>query len=247
MTIYFSGTDTGQFYQAGRVYENGNGQYRANGDGSFTNLGSGRTAVGSRDSDTAVFINTNTGMGSSSGSGAGQPRASSGGGSGGGAGPGNAGAVIGSGQSTGAGAGNPGAVSKPAANGGGVASAGFLSMLRMDAVTGFKTTTIYVDGKPAPKANWSDGGDGEDRWGEWGGALYGLGVMVADGYVGTTFKADKASADLASAAADFGTFVLDRRNGIKAEQGWDAYTADKRLDQRRAVDTAGVWQTGGGF
>lgn len=43
----FSGTSTGNSYTAGQVYSNGNGTYRANPDGSFTNTNTGRTIPGS--------------------------------------------------------------------------------------------------------------------------------------------------------------------------------------------------------
>lgn len=44
---WFTGTSTGDRYTVGQTYSNGNGSYVANADGSFTNVKSGRTDVGS--------------------------------------------------------------------------------------------------------------------------------------------------------------------------------------------------------
>lgn len=49
---WFTGTSTGQRYNVGQVYQSANGDLkRANADGSFTNLRTGRTNVGSSQSD----------------------------------------------------------------------------------------------------------------------------------------------------------------------------------------------------
>lgn len=47
MAQAFTGTATGNVYVAGRIYERGGDQYRANSDGTFTNMRTGRSSVGS--------------------------------------------------------------------------------------------------------------------------------------------------------------------------------------------------------
>lgn len=89
MAVWFTGTDTGSKYVSGQLYANGNGVYRANSDGSFSNLSNGRVAVGSSQSDRVVFGNTGGSLGSStrtSSTGAGVSRVSTGGPVGGGPG-----------------------------------------------------------------------------------------------------------------------------------------------------------------
>lgn len=47
------------------------------------------------------------------------------------------------------------------------------------------TTPVFAGGGELPRDDgWSDGGDFEQRWGEWGGGLAGMGVMLADGVTG---------------------------------------------------------------
>ena len=88
MAVWFTGTDTGRRYVSGQLYANGNGVYLANDNGSFDNLSTGRTVVGSSQSDRVVFGNTGSLVSSerSSSTGPGVARVSTGGPVGGGPG-----------------------------------------------------------------------------------------------------------------------------------------------------------------
>lgn len=177
MAVYFSGTNTGQFYQAGKVYSNGNGSYVANADGSFTNLNTGRTAVGSSQSDKVTFVVTSS-LGAS-GSGAGQSSASTGGkAAASAAGPGKAVVVSPNAPVVGVPTAGPG-VPAVKTSGGTVLGGGFLTPVAGQGPK--QVTRLYFDGIPVPiDLRTSDGGDAEQRWGEWGGGIAGIGVMLQD-------------------------------------------------------------------
>lgn len=98
-----------------------------------------------------------------------------------GSGPGNAAVSTGTGGvGTGPGAAAVTVGDQPKAT---AAQPGAAAIKRGGSLTLPKTTGIMVGG------NWlnldkftSDGGDGEDRWGDLGGSIYGLGVMAMDGW-----------------------------------------------------------------
>ncbi|KKB09523.1 hypothetical protein [Devosia chinhatensis] len=89
-----------------------------------------------------------------------------------GSGPGVGQAATGSGDTSGPGA---GAVASTSARTSGAGSSLVINS------GGLKTTDLFVGGRKLAKdEGTSDGGDFEDRWGEWGGAIAGIGVMLSD-------------------------------------------------------------------
>lgn len=95
-------------------------------------------------------------------------------------------------------------------------------------------------------AGWSDGGDMEDRWGEWGGGIGGLGVMAADlwstGRVVMRDKVKEADSWLSqtfNSGTTFSNKPADFSN--MTSPGWD-FGADMRWLNE---DLAG--SVGGGF
>lgn len=164
MAVTFTGTNTGKVYVEGKTYSNGNGTYRANADGSFTNLNTGRTAVGSSQSDKVVFGTTSLGSGGggSKGTGAGTSGVKA---SGSGSGAGTGGVVVAGGKGpVGTGPGVPSAV-QPGGKGA-FLGGGFLSGQPVAAGPG-KITDVWIGGFKMPQdRGTSDAGDIEQRYGE---------------------------------------------------------------------------------
>lgn len=66
-----------------------------------------------------------------------------------------------------------------------------------------KTTRIMIGGRYLTlDTKWSDGADGEDRWGDVGGSIYGLGVMINDGW--------SVAADFVSKETKRGRIIMDK-------------------------------------
>lgn len=109
-------------------------------------------------------------------------------------GPGGSGVVAGSVAASGGGAGKPGKDGD------------------------LKTTRIVINGYDLPlMRNTSDGGDGEDRWGDVGGSIYGLGVMLGDGWsVGSGYVRDQSAK---------GQKLIDERARLPKQQEtmWDVF------------------------
>lgn len=67
MALWFGGTSSDNYYQVGQSYSMAGNTYRANEDGSFTNQSSGRTLVGSSQSDVPWYSTNASGSSSSAG------------------------------------------------------------------------------------------------------------------------------------------------------------------------------------
>lgn len=159
MAKSFQGTSTGRTYEAGRLYSNGNGTFRAEADGSFTNVKSGKSLEGSRAAVAAAEARAERGDYSGYVQHLVRP------GVGPGVGVNSNGVAMPSGVSTGSG--NAAVASSTAAISSDDGPA--------------KTTPLFFGGlRLGHDPSTSDGGDYEDRWGEVGGAVMGLGVMVKD-------------------------------------------------------------------
>lgn len=91
------------------------------------------------------------------------------------------------------------------------------------------TGGIRVEADPG----WSDGGEFEQRYGEFAGAILGLGVLMADGWLtakaAVGFNQPKLEKDVASGVADFARYLGERRTEIeearRQEQLIDDYLA----------------------
>lgn len=246
---WFTGTSTGKTYEVGKQYVSAGDVYTANANGTFTNERSGRTNVGSSQSPTALFGGYQSLSSPLPGLWSNDPdwRGS------GGSGPGNAGASSAPGYA-GRGPGVSGSAGDVVSSGPGSpvvrkASAGsFLTIAGGNLAMGSKlnkTTRLAWSGDELNlDRTTSDGGEGEQRWGEWGGALYGLGVMFNDGLhgvgvnteklwtdVGTNGNPTKWAPDLADAAIDFAGYLGERKAEInekkrRQEVGQDFMWAD---------------------
>lgn len=165
----FTGTSTGTKYEVGKGYSTANGTVYAQADGSFYNPNTGKSSAGSREAVAeAMLYKAHTGGNNetvSDGSHGGKQTvrvAFSGGGSGA-----HQAATPGATREPQRGPGNPVVTSH----------GGFFSGVMED----LETQLMVWDGRVMnTRKDISDGGDGEQRWGEWGGALYGLAVMAAD-------------------------------------------------------------------
>jgi len=174
MVVSFKGTSTEKSYTAGSKYTTGDGRtLQANSDGSFTNVKTGQVSKGSSDYVREAEQTSKTASDSASksrdGAYANGYLQKQGGGGGGG---------YGTGAGTGYVAGNSGLkVTGPGAAqqvGGGMFEP-------YDPDQTIKTTKLFWGGLALNlNRGISDGGDFEDRWGEWGGAIAGLAVMGAD-------------------------------------------------------------------
>lgn len=81
-----------------------------------------------------------------------------------------------------------------------------------------ETTRIVINGYDLPlMRNTSDGGDGEDRWGDVGGSIYGLGVMVGDGW--------SVMSDFAQRHSRRGDEILKQQKPPKADDRLDLWGA----------------------
>lgn len=197
---WFSGTSTGDRYTVGQTYSNGNGSYTANADGTFTNQRSGSTLVGSSQ---AAGVQWGGYESIAGGGGAAlwsnDPQWQGNGGSQySSEGPASA-HVASRGGSVTSGPGNPRVGARGSGLSLGVSGAGFAGSL---GVADYEPITpIRVGGENLRlDSSTSDGGTGEQRWGEWGGGLYGLGVMARDG-ASVVFKPGAVEADLAKLPA----------------------------------------------
>lgn len=166
-TKSFTGTSTGNKYDVGREYSTSRGTVVAQADGTFRNKETGQVSVGSSHqvAEARSLIGKSREGESPSGGGVGgkqSVRVTFGGG----AGAGSAGTR----GSNGVPIKGPGAAK--------VASqAGFFSGI----ASNIETQLLYWGGKQLnTRKDISDGGDFEQRWGEWGGAIAGLGVMGSD-------------------------------------------------------------------
>lgn len=166
-------------------------------------------------------------------------------------GPGAPGAST-NGGGTGTGPGNPGAVAgRPRTAGSGTRLA--------IAEGGPETTPIFAGGSRVPAdLGWSDGADFEDRWGEWGGALAGLGVMGADGLEAASVRTERIAEDLmgipqwaasgvlwAARMADQTRSAGGLPSGLPTNHYQNTWIEQNQTARFGADGT--VWRTGGGF
>lgn len=227
MAVTFTGTSTGKTYEVGKTYKNANGTTStAQANGTFKNNSTGRVSVGSSQDPRVTWGSTGGGASSSGPSSKGGAASASKGGTG----PGKPGVVSGSGY---------------AGVGPGVANAGALSPARAGLPV---TTQIWIGGQKAVHdTGWSDGADGEDRWGEWGGGMYGLGVMAADGakYLGSQmtpkFHQDvaKLPKGLADSALDLAGYLDAQRSAVRGTTGTREVGVLPKASE--------IYKTGGGF
>lgn len=163
----FTGTSTGNTYNVGQQYSTSRGVVEAQADGTFKNISTGQSSKGS--SEAVAIASSFLGSGSS---GAEASHGYSGGKQ-------SVKVEFGSGAGN-ARAGTEGAQASPQGGPGAArvtSQGGFFSGVS-DA---FKTTALHWGGMEMNLNHTnSDGGDFEDRWGEWGGGLAGLVVMGAD-------------------------------------------------------------------
>lgn len=153
--IAFTGTNTGNTYKVGQSYSMAGKTYVAQSNGTFATMksdGTTRFTEGSSQSDSATFyVSQSLGAGGGSSRSSGAVNRGSGD---------SAASVTGRNPNTGQG---PGSI--PSAKGGAPS----------------KVTKLWWDGVPLSiNPRTSDGADFEDRWGEWGGGLGGIGVMADD-------------------------------------------------------------------
>lgn len=98
----------------------------------------------------------------------------------------------------------------------------------------------------------SDGGEGEQRWGEWGGGIYGLGVAFNDILhassvdtdklwhdVGTNGDPSKWAPDLASGIIDFAGYLGERKAAIRQREVDFAHAAAEAEHERQWRSEAG--------
>lgn len=258
MAVAFTGTKTGNAYVAGKVYSNGNGSYRANLDGSFTRLSNGGSVVGSSQSASAAFSTTSgkfLGYGQA-GRDAAVAYALGSGGSGAGARAVRTGSQSGAGPGRGAVVSLPGGSATPAgtgvplvkSSGGAFLGGGFFAANPAGKGPSRITEGYYMGQKIYRDPGTSDVQDFTNIYGEGEIAetFFLLGAVYAN-HVAPAINEEKIAADFSSAAKGFGSYIVERRNAIATKQGFGAYTADRRVEQSRVVETAGKWSTGGGF
>jgi len=181
MGIFFQGVNTrlkdGRRYQVGKRYERNGDTFRANRDGSFTNERTGITFAGSSRSSKVKWFSDERRKSK-------RVRGPMTGGEGI---PLNA-RTMGPAALVGGGSGpaSPGVVRGPAqpsrAGGAGPATAVTVTQSTSGGSLAFPVprTDLHVGSLKVGQAPVSEGGDAEDRWGEVGGAVVGLGVMAAD-------------------------------------------------------------------
>lgn len=203
----FTGTSTGSTYNVGQQYSTSRGVVEAQADGTFKNVSTGQKSAGSSEAVRVAETFRSYGSsdsGASDGYSGGKQSVKvqfSGGPAHGGSGSGAGQVQSAGGRSTvQRGAGAPVVASQ----------AGFFSGFGDD----FKTTALYWGGgKLNLNFSNSDGGDFEDRWGEWGGALAGLGVMAADyqHMAASEMNRQKASWEKTAAEAQAKEILMDQR------------------------------------
>lgn len=241
MAVTFTGTNTGKTYVEGQSYVSAGRVYTAQSDGTFKTTNSNgqtRSTVGSSQDPRVTFGSTGGGSAASGGGGGRQQPVSAGGGTG----PGRPGVVSGGGY--------PGA-----GPGAGPLAAG--PVRQTAARAGMPVTTqIWIGGqKAAMDPGWSDGGDGEQRWGEWGGSLYGLGVMGADGvkWIGDQLTpkfhedAAKLPKSLADGAVDLAGYLDAQRSAVLARDGYVSTNGFGSTSGTRNDLDGPFYRTGGGF
>lgn len=238
---WFAGTSTGRQYTVGATYSMGGQTYTANRDGSFTSQQTGRTLVGSSQSPNvarsggtsiagddvraaaerglAQELARRNGVAVTAGPGARLVASRPG------AGPGPVPNAAPS-QNAGVGPGAPGAIR--AQN---VAEArrraSEFSNLTLSDLPPRKfpksEQQMYIGTYALPHVNVSDGGVAEERYGDFGGAIWGMGVLAVDGYVTAVDVGVKASQaagfDPAAAAVDFARYLDERKAAVPKQSG----------------------------
>ena len=231
----FKGTSTDREYTVGQSYSMGGQSWTAQSDGSFSNSKTGQSLVGSsqemaddkyRDKSDTAYILGEIKAGRMEYIPPARDATT---------GPGSSAAVMGSGN-PGSGPGVSTVVTRRA-------SSGAISL--GGAFAPEKVTDLYAGGnRLAIDRKTSDGADWEDRWGEWGGALAGLGVMfndmahMADVRNGGIIRNDRIQQDAANLP------------GLLTEGAIDfaRYLDDRRTEPTRRETDSGEWyRTGGGF
>lgn len=163
----FTGTSTGSTYKVGQEFSTSRGTVVAQADGTFRNKNTGQVSQGSSHqvAEARTLIGKSRQGDSPSGEGFGGKQSVR--------------VTFGSGPGAGS-AGTRGSAMAPIKGPGAakVASqAGFFSGV----ASNIETQLLYWGGKRLnTRKDISDGGDFEQRWGEWGGAIAGLGVMGSD-------------------------------------------------------------------
>lgn len=214
MVQRFTGTSTGNVYRAGQNYSMGGNVYRANSDGSFTNLRSGHTAVGSSQAiaaqqawnDDGFFWGKGVGSHGDSWFGSSDTGA-------GGAGPGEARVTTGS----------------PAASGGGASSHGTFTVTGNPAQA--EVTQLIMGGQNMPvDPGMSDMQDVENRYGdsEIISTAAGLSILTMDALRGLTVNTGRVSRDFVNAPSWFA-------GGVNSFAGW--------LDDNHPSRASGAQQT----
>jgi len=243
MVVAFTGTSTGKVYVAGQKYSNGNGTYTAQADGTFKNDKTGRSTVGSSQSDKVSFFNIGGGGGVSSGS-----KSTGSAGSAKGAGAGSSVVVVAGGKGApGVGPGVP-AVVKPGGSGA-LLGGGFLST--MSKASGIqpawtkgvvlpandsKVTQLFVNGVAVPRNPGTSDvqdvnavyGEGDDPWSpgflpSWGVALENYNYAASqtwawqqvEGFRASNMAANaRAAAEAKQRVEDFDADWQKRRDGF---------------------------------
>lgn len=164
----FTGTSTGSKYNVGQEYSTSRGTVVAQSDGTFRNKNTGQVSAGSSEAVSEARQLLSKGRSDSGNASEGYS-----------GGKQTVKVGFGSGPGTGS-VGTPGASRVPQKGAGAakVASgAGFFSGV----ASNIETQLLYWGGKRLnTRLDISDGGDFEQRWGEWGGAMAGLAVMGSD-------------------------------------------------------------------
>lgn len=152
---------------------------------------------------------------------------------------------------TGTGPGNPGAVTP---GGGGGRGSG--SRLTLTGGPGEKIDLWAGGGQLVRDMGWTDGGEWEEAWGEWGGALAGLAVMGADLAKGAGLNTGKIADDVSGVpswlaeGAVWAARMADQAKVTGLPSGLPTIHRDYSWFEQNATTRMGAeghWKTGGGF
>lgn len=223
----FTGTATGNNINVGQAYATSRGTVVAQSDGTFRNVATGQVSRGSSEAvaEATTFRGGGSDGGAQTGYVGGKQTVKVGF-----AGPGTSGAATGGKAQPQSG---PGAAK--------VASTGaFFSNVTKN----IETQLLYWGGKQMnTRKDISDGGDFEQRWGEWGGAIAGLAVMGADVGNMAASEIDRQKAVLEAGGNAVGDKLNDPVTGKPrnmSDQTWlqtklDQYAANERVTRLHEV------------
>lgn len=211
--VWFTGTSTGNKYTVGAIYQRSGEKYRANVDGSFTKLSTGKVSVGSSQSKKVQWGGFSSSPARSS---SGRPSPTHGVGA----------AVVGA-SSPSVGVGAVGSRSLPAIVDGVMVTIPVTSIdpaegLAVELGKSTRTPIQIGGGFVTLDSGVSDGGDFEQRYGEFGGSVAGLFVAGADAWSHIT-RSPQAEGDIVRAEQiKRGIADLKRVNGVRdpAPENW---------------------------